>query len=181
DVLGEFPDADVARGVRLVTPLGAGEAPVVVDTVGRDQLALLGHDVRAHRVVDPARLALLDRLVVAGVRPGQYLGLHAVAEHLLVPLDRLHGGRGVDADRPAVLVHFHAPERPQHRARRRDRIVVLADGDSDGVAHLLELFADRVELLPGVRYLEARLLEAVLPVRGDEHAVILGHGPPDTV
>src|SRR5258706_4043812 len=69
DVLRELPDRDVPRGVRLVTAAGSAEAPVVVDTVGRDELPLLGDDVGAHRVVDPAGLALLDRLVVAGVRP----------------------------------------------------------------------------------------------------------------
>src|SRR6266850_678098 len=93
DVLAELPDPDVPRGVGLVAPVRAAEAPVVIDAVGGDQLALLGHVVGADRVVDPARLALLDRLVVARVRPRQHLGLHAVAEHLLVPLDRLHGGR----------------------------------------------------------------------------------------
>ena len=139
----------------------------------------LRDDVGADRIVDPARLALLDRLVVARVRPRQHFGLHAVAEHLLVPLDHLDRGRRVDANGASVLVDLHAAEGPQHGARRRDRVVVLADGDADGVPHLLELLADRVEILPGVRHLEARLLEEVLAVRGDEHAVVLGHRAPD--
>ena len=154
---------------------------MVIDAVGGDQLALLGHDVGADRIVDPAGLALLDRLVVARIRPRQHLGLHAVAEHLLVPLDRLDGGRRVDADGLAVLVDLHAAERPQHGAGRGDRVVVLADGNPDGIPHFLELLADRVEVLPGVGDLEARLLEEVLPVGRDEHAVVLGHGAPHPV
>src|SRR5438874_4903841 len=181
DVLRELPDADVARGVGLVAAVRAAEAPVVVDAVGGDQLPLLRHDIGADGVVDPAGLALLDRLVIAGVRPRQHLGLHAIAEHLLVPLDRLDGGRRVDAHGLAVLVHLHAAERPQHGAGRGDRVVVLADGNPDGIPHLLELLADRVEVLPRVGNLEARLLEEVLPVGRDEHAVVLGHGAPHPV
>src|SRR5437762_4045060 len=181
DVLRELPDADVARSVGLVAAVRAAEAPVVVDAVGGDELPLLRHDIGTHGVVDPAGLALLDRLVVAGVRPRQHLGLHAVAEHLLVPLDRLESGRRVDAHGLAVLVHLRAAERPQHRAGRGDRVVVLADGDSDRVPHLLELLADRVEVFPGVGDLEARLLEEVLPIGRDEHAVVLGHGAPHPV
>src|ERR1700730_4987878 len=181
DVLRELPDADVPRGVRLVGALRGAPAPVVVHAVRRHQLALLGHDVRADRIVDPARLALLDGLVVAGVRPRQHLGLHAVAEHLLVPLDGLDGGGRVDADGLAVLVDLLAAERPQHGTRRGDRVVVLADGDPHGIAHLLELLAHRVELLPGVGHLEARLLEEVFPVGGEEHAVILRRRAPGPV
>src|SRR5690349_4027989 len=181
DVLGELPDPDVPRRGRIVTPAGSAQAPMVVDAVGGDQLALLGHDVRRHRVVDPPRLALLERLVVARVGPGQHLGLHAVIEHLLVPLDGLHGARRVDLHRLAVLVHLHAAERPQHRARRRDRVVVLTDGDPHRVAHLLELFPDDVEVLPRVRDLEGGLLEEVLPVGGDEDVVVLGHRAPHPI
>src|SRR5437667_419803 len=181
DVLREFPDADVARSVGLVAALGAAEAPVVVDAIGGDELPLLCHDVGAHGVVDPARLALLDRLVVARVRPRQHLGLHAVAEHLLVPLDRLGGGRRVDAHGLAVLVHLHAAERPQHGPGGGDRVVVLADGDAHRVPHLLELLAHGVEVFPGVGHLEARLLEEVLAIGRDEHPVVLGHGAPDHV
>src|SRR5256884_474351 len=173
--------ADVARSVGLVAAVRAAEAPVVVDAVGGDELPLLRHDIGTHGVVDPAGLALLDRLVVAGVRPRQHLGLHAVAEHLLVPLDRLESGRRVDAHGLAVLVHLRAAERPQHRAGGGDRVVVLADGDSDRIPHLLELLADCVEVFPGVGDLEARLLEEVLPIGRDEHAVVLGHGAPHPV
>ena len=56
DILGELPDPDVPWRVRLVAPLWPPQAPVVVDPVGRDELALLGHDVGRHRVVDPAGL-----------------------------------------------------------------------------------------------------------------------------
>src|SRR5205823_14147175 len=55
DVLAELPDPDVPRRVGLVAPVRAAEAPVVIDAVGGDQLALLGHDVGADRIVDPAR------------------------------------------------------------------------------------------------------------------------------
>ena len=41
DVLRELPDADVARGVGLVAAAGPGQAPVVVDAVGGDQLRCL--------------------------------------------------------------------------------------------------------------------------------------------
>ena len=99
-------------------------------------------------------------------------------EHLLVPLDGLHGGGRVDAHRLAVLVHLHAAERPQHGPRGGDRVVVLRDGDPHGIPHLLELLADGVEVLPGVRHLEARLLEEILAVGRHEHAVVLRHRAP---
>ena len=51
-------------------------------------------------------------------------------------------------------------------------------GMPDGIPHLLELLADRVEILPGVRHLEARLLEEILAVGRHEHAVVLGHRAP---
>src|SRR3972149_3958169 len=66
---------------------GAGQPRMVVDRGRRHELLLLGDDVRADRVVDPARLPRLHRLVVARVGPGQDLGLHAVPEHPLVSLD----------------------------------------------------------------------------------------------
>src|SRR2546429_479847 len=120
--------------------------------------------------------------LVAAVRAAEApVVVDAVAEHLLVPLDRLESGRRVDAHGLAVLVHLRAAERPQHRAGRGDRVVVLADGDSDRIPHLLELLADRVEVFPGVGDLEARLLEEVLPIGRDEHAVVLGHGAPHPV
>ena len=178
DVLGELPDPDVARHVRLVAAVGPGQALVVVDAVGGDQLGVAGHDVGAHRVVDPARLALLEGLVIAGVVPGEHLGLHAVAEHLLVPLDHLLGGRAVDADGFAVLVDFHAPQAPEDGAARGDGVVVLGDGDTHRVPHLLQLLSHRVQVLPGVGDLETRLLEEILPVGGDEEGVVLGHGAP---
>jgi hypothetical protein len=181
DVLRELPDPDVARRVRLVPAVRAAQTPVVVDAVGRHQLALLGHDISADRVVNPAGLALLDGLVVARVGPREHFRLHAVLEHLLVPLDRLHGAGRVDLDGLAVLVHFHAAERPEHRAGRGDGVVVLRDGDPDRVPHLLELLADRVEILPGVGHLEAGLLEQVLAIGGHEHAVVLRDRPPHAV
>src|SRR5207244_2364123 len=141
DGLRELPDADVARSVGLVAAVRAAEAPVVVDAVGGDQLPLLRHDIGTDGVVDPAGLALLDRLVVAGVRPRQHLGLHAIAEHLLVPLDRLDGGRRVDAHGLAVLVQLHAADRPQHGAGRGARVVVLPEGNPDGIPHLSALIA----------------------------------------
>src|SRR5439155_1335732 len=159
DVLRELPDADVARRVRLVAAAWPARRPVVVDGVTGRELHLLGHDVGAHRIVDPAGLALLDRLVVAGVVPGEDLGLHAVLEHLPVPLDQLRGLRAVDPDGLAVLVDLHAAERPQNGPGRRDRVEILVDGDPDRVPHLLDLdagvfgeaLADLGQLLVGER------------------------------
>ena len=181
DVLAELPDADRARRVGVVAAGRAGQTLVMIDTVGGDELLVAGDDVGADGVVDPARLALLQRLVVAGVRPRQHLGLHAVAVDLLVPLDHLGGLRRVDLDRLAVLVDFLGAVAPHDGRARRDRVEVLADGDADRVAHLLQLFADGVEVLPRVRRLEAGLLEEVLAIRREKDGVVLRHGAPHAV
>ena len=47
--------------------------------------------------------------------------------------------------------------------------------------HLFQLAPDLVEILPGIRHLEAGLLEEVLPVSGQEHAVVLRDRAPDAV
>src|SRR5690348_5065592 len=100
----------------------------MIDRVGAGELLLARDDVGADRIVDPAGLALLERLVVAGVRPGEDFGLHAVAVHLPVPLYDLGGLLRVDPDGLAVLVDLQGAVAPHDGRAGRDRVEVLADG-----------------------------------------------------
>src|SRR5205807_1195257 len=95
-------------------------------------------------------LALLERLVVARVGPREDFRLHAVAVHLLVPLDDLGGLLRVDLDGPAVLVDLHGAVAPHDGRAGRDRVEVLADRNTDRVPHLLQLEANLVEVFPGL-------------------------------
>src|SRR5205807_4348807 len=113
DVLREFPDADRARRRDVVAAAGAPQTQVMIDAVGGGQLLVSGDDVGADRIVDPAGLALLERLVVARVGPREAFRLHAVAVHLLVPLDDLGGLLRVVLDGPAVLLDFHGAVAPR--------------------------------------------------------------------
>ena len=100
-------------------PAGPAGAIVVIDVVGDGLLVGEGGVVGADRVVDPGALAGEDEAVVAGVVPGQHLGLHRVLVELLVPLDDLRGLVGVDGRRLAVGLEHLGAVAPRDRPVRR--------------------------------------------------------------
>ena len=177
-VLAELPDPEAARHADRVSPGRSRRRRVKAGDLGHRHLLFLGDDVMADRVVDPRSRARVQILVVRGVVPREHGRIHGVGVERVDVVDGRLGRLGVDGDRLAVLGHVLRAVAPEDRVKSRDGVGRLADGESDGMAELLQLPPGPQQVLPRVGRLLADLLEEVDPVAARERDEQIGDAEP---
>ena len=141
----------------------------------------LGHEVDAGAVQGRTDGLAEEGTVVAAVVPGEATRIAGLLPELANELEGLARLGGVDHDL-ARFIDLHPAEAPQGRVGEGRRV---AEGVAERLAHrevgVLHLGADREVLLPGVRRLEAELVEDVLAVDDRVADVEQRHGTRDAV
>src|SRR5262249_28327155 len=126
-------------------------------------------DVDARGVTGERDLLRQEGAIVRGVVPRQAALVEAILPDGERELHGLHGVLAVEHHGASVLLDLEAAPHPRNRVRPRVRIVDrMSERLTEGLALGLEGPADLPKLVPGLRKLEAGLLEPVLAVR---------HGP----